>query len=54
MGRRWFRYGLVGNLIFFGGGFASIAYLSIFFCNPVWIIFDVTDNSPKISEELAQ
>jgi len=41
MNRGWLRYGLVGNLIFFGGSFAFIAYTSTFSYIIAWIIYDI-------------
>ena len=48
MNRKWLRYGLVGNTIFFGGSFALMAYTG-------WLIYDIGENqSTKMDADLAK
>lgn len=43
---KYFRYGLIGNLIFYGGSVAVIGYIS-------WLIWDMNENnSVKMSSKL--
>lgn len=43
---KYFRYGLVGNLIFYGGSLAALGYT-------LWLIWDMSENqSVKMSPKL--
>ena len=43
---KYFRYGLVGNLIFYGGSMAALGFT-------LWMIWDMTENnSVKMSAKL--
>lgn len=47
-GKRWLRYGLVGNFLNYGVGVGFMAYLG-------WIIYDIgQSNSTQMDEELAK
>lgn len=43
---KYFRYGLIGNLIFYGGSLAALGYT-------LWLLWDMTENnSVKMSPKL--
>ena len=43
---KYFRYGLIGNLVFYGGSVACLAYT-------LWLVWDMTENnSVKMSPKL--
>lgn len=49
---KYFRYGLVGNLIFYGGSMAVVGYVT-------WLLWDMSENnsvkmSPKLFKETFQ
>jgi hypothetical protein len=47
-GKRWLRYGLVGNFLSYGVGVGFMLYLG-------WIIYDIGENnSTRMDEDLAK
>jgi hypothetical protein len=54
-GKRWLRYGLVGNFLSYGVGVGFMLYLGSYIDTAGWIIYDIGENnSTKMDEDLAK